>query len=325
MELLNRSIILMVPFLFPAVPKDVSLSCEGVHKNGRSFRVVLYLHEFANAMVCCRMRRLFVEHERDERAFQYLDDAVPSVKLGAILGTGATSIVRVGNLKSNNQIVAMKFVTKNSEELALKEGGVLSRMSHFNIPKMHFLVSTNQHSKIILEFCPGVELGHYIQSKGSVLMSEDEAKHYFSQLVAAVAYLHGGGIVHRDVRLENIIISNNSASDSLRGWKENHLKLIDFGFSCQYQLGAILTTFCGTPAYSSSELVTLTPYCGPEADIWAMGINGPIFDVSWSTSVFERPRSSVARRAACFHSRCFFCVLDFQTFYKGCTEQNNHA
>jgi hypothetical protein len=135
MELLNHSIILMVPFLFPAVPKDVSLSCEGVHKNGRSFRVVLYLHEFANAMVCCRMRRLFVEHERDERAFQYLDDAVPSVKLGAILGTGATSIVRVGNLKSNNQIVAMKFVTKNSEELAQKEGEVLSRMSHFNIPK----------------------------------------------------------------------------------------------------------------------------------------------------------------------------------------------
>ena len=74
-----------------------------------------------------------------------------------------------------------------------------------------------------------------------------------------VKYLHGVGICHRDLKLENILIDDR-----------NNVKIIDFGFSvCTAEK---LRMFCGTPSYMAPEIIQKKEYQGQKTDIWALGI-----------------------------------------------------
>ncbi len=264
-KLLDMSINVLVPYLFPAVPIGVKFCCQATHKDGRSFCASLVLHESSTGQLCCQMCRLLTD------AFAKLNRPtleIPDVTLGALLGVGAFSVVRLGkvNLNGNLKIAAVKIIAKKEASMARREAEVMKSLAHDSIPKLHFTLQTSSCFILSMEFCSGVELGHYVMLKGSALISEAEAKHYFRQLVAAVAYIHGCGIIHRDIKLENIIIQANAC------WKKNRLKLIDFGLSGRFQPGVMQTTFCGTAAYASPEILSRKPYQGPEGDVWAMGV-----------------------------------------------------
>jgi len=73
-------------------------------------------------------------------------------------------------------------------------------------------------------------------------------------------YIHNQDVAHRDIKLENILIENETKK----------LKLIDFGFCCQAK--ERLKVFCGTPSYMSPEIVSKIEYFGPPSDIWACGV-----------------------------------------------------
>ncbi|KAJ8967020.1 hypothetical protein NQ314_003137 [Rhamnusium bicolor] len=88
-------------------------------------------------------------------------------------------------------------------------------------------------------------------------MSEPEAKRIFSQIVSAVSYCHSQGVVHRDLKAENLLLDHNL-----------NIKLADFGFSNQFTEGCLLSTFCGSPPYAAPELFQGLNYDGPKADIW---------------------------------------------------------
>ncbi len=81
------------------------------------------------------------------------------------------------------------------------------------------------------------------------------------QVVSAVSFLHGNGILHRDIKDENIIINENF-----------ELKLIDFGSAAVYRPGHKFTTFYGTLEYCSPEVLEGNPYEGPELEVWSLGI-----------------------------------------------------
>lgn len=72
-------------------------------------------------------------------------------------------------------------------------------------------------------------------------------------------YLHAGHISHRDIKLENILYTQDEV-----------IKLIDFGFAIQSKTK--LKTFCGTPTYMAPELVKKKEYYGPHVDMWALGV-----------------------------------------------------
>ena len=77
----------------------------------------------------------------------------------------------------------------------------------------------------------------------------------------AVQYLHYNKVVHRDIKLENILLDEN-----------NSVKLIDFGFAVSLSDDTYLTQSCGTPPYMSPELLPPYPQYREEADIWSCGV-----------------------------------------------------
>jgi len=140
-----------------------------------------------------------------------------------------------------------------------KEVRLLMRLDHPNVIKMYQVFDTDAELCIVMEHAKG-ELIDYIAATGS--LSEREARKYFRQLISALQHCHAAGVVHRDLKLENLLLSH-----------EKNLLLSDFGLgrtilSSEQTLG----TFCGTPLYAAPELVSATRYSGPPVDVWSMGV-----------------------------------------------------
>lgn len=74
-------------------------------------------------------------------------------------------------------------------------------------------------------------------------------------------YCHRNSIVHRDLKIENILIS-----------KSGNIKIIDFGLSNLYSPRSHLSTFCGSLYFAAPELLNAKVYTGPEVDVWSFGI-----------------------------------------------------
>ncbi|KAI1726379.1 protein kinase domain-containing protein [Ditylenchus destructor] len=129
----------------------------------------------------------------------------------------------------------------------------------------HLLTGEKVAIKIIdkkaIGYCNGGEMFDYIVKKER--LEESEARHFFRQLVQAIAYVHSVGYAHRDLKPENLLLK-----------EDLQLKVIDFGLCARpkYGLSHKLQTCCGSPAYAAPELIQSTAYFGNEADVWSMGV-----------------------------------------------------
>jgi len=93
-------------------------------------------------------------------------------------------------------------------------------------------------------------------------MTEEQACHVFAQILSAVNYCHMSGVVHRDLKAENLLLD-----------ADMNIKLADFGFSNYFSDFSPLETWCGSPPYAAPELFEGKKYSGPKADIWSLGKN----------------------------------------------------
>lgn len=90
----------------------------------------------------------------------------------------------------------------------------------------------------------------------------EKVQKIFTQLVGAVIHVHNMSCVHRDLKLENILLD-----------KHENVKLCDFGFTREYEgKSAHLQTFCGTVCYSAPEMLKGEKYAGEKVDVWSLGI-----------------------------------------------------
>lgn len=113
---------------------------------------------------------------------------------------------------------------------------------------------------LVLEYCPGDELYNHILNHGR--MAPEKVQKIFTQLVGAVSYVHAKGCVHRDLKLENILLD-----------KHENVKLVDFGFTREYKgATSYLQTWCGTVCYSAPEMLKGEKYAGEKVDVWSLGI-----------------------------------------------------
>ncbi|NXQ93452.1 NUAK2 kinase, partial [Sagittarius serpentarius] len=140
-----------------------------------------------------------------------------------------------------------------------REIEIMSSLNHPHIIAVHEVFENSSKIVIVMEYASKGDLYDYISERQR--LTEQEARHFFRQVVSAVYYCHKNGIVHRDLKLENILLDTNG-----------NIKIADFGLSNVYQQDKLLQTYCGSPLYASPEIINGRPYKGPEVDSWSLGV-----------------------------------------------------
>lgn len=112
---------------------------------------------------------------------------------------------------------------------------------------------------LVMEYICNGDLYSFLEQRGRV--QECEARKYFTQLLEALNYCHMNSVVHRDIKLENVLLD-----------KDFNVKLADFGLSNLMEDGKFLKTSCGSPDYAAPEVISNTNYCGPPVDVWGCGV-----------------------------------------------------
>ncbi|XP_070758795.1 NUAK family SNF1-like kinase 2 [Enoplosus armatus] len=180
------------------------------------------------------------------------------------LGKGTYGKVKKAKERSG-RLVAIKSIRKEKikDEQDLvhirREIEIMSSLCHPHIITIYEVFENKDKIVIVMEYASRGDLYDYICDKRNI--SEREARHFFRQIVSAVHYCHQNRIVHRDLKLENILLDGNG-----------NVKIADFGLSNLYHGDEYLQTFCGSPLYASPEIVNGRPYRGPEVDTWSLGV-----------------------------------------------------
>ncbi|CAF0806413.1 unnamed protein product [Rotaria sordida] len=181
------------------------------------------------------------------------------------LGKGTYGKVKLALDKRKNEQVAIKTIKKsrieNPHDLARirREIDFMTSLNHPYIIKIKEVYESREKIILVMEYASGGELYDYLNRKKRI--PESQARAIFRQIVSAVHFLHKNHIVHRDLKLENILIDH-----------KGDIKLADFGLSNSWSPRQLLHTFCGSPLYASPEIVSGTPYRGPEVDCWSLGV-----------------------------------------------------
>ncbi|XP_061730197.1 NUAK family SNF1-like kinase 2 [Nerophis ophidion] len=180
------------------------------------------------------------------------------------LGKGTYGKVKKAKERSG-RLVAIKSIRKEKikDEQDLvhirREIEIMSSLCHPHIITIYEVFENKDKIVIVMEYASRGDLYDYICDRRTI--SERESRHFFRQIVSAVHYCHQNGIVHRDLKLENILLDGNG-----------NVKIADFGLSNLYYGDEYLQTFCGSPLYASPEIVNGRPYRGPEVDTWSLGV-----------------------------------------------------
>ncbi|XP_001371428.1 testis-specific serine/threonine-protein kinase 5-like isoform X1 [Monodelphis domestica] len=137
---------------------------------------------------------------------------------------------------------------------------------HLNVIQLYETYRNSQRSYLVLELASRGDLLEHINATSDRRccpgLEEEEARRLFRQLVSAVAHCHNVGIVHRDLKCENILLDD-------RGF----VKLTDFGFANRTAVkNSLLSTFCGSVAYTAPEILMSKKYNGEQADLWSLGV-----------------------------------------------------
>lgn len=183
-----------------------------------------------------------------------------------LLGSGSFGEVYLVKFKSTGELFAMKVLNKskiwgqNLIRYAKTERDVLSNTSHNFIVSLIFAFQTNSKLFLILEFCPGGDLGFLIQKQGK--LNEDRARMYLCEVLLAIEDLHRRDIIFRDLKPDNVVLDN-----------EGHAKLTDFGLSKEgvLEMNNGAKSFCGSVAYLSPEMLRKTGH-GKSVDWYLLGV-----------------------------------------------------
>jgi len=110
-----------------------------------------------------------------------------------------------------------------------------------------------------MEYVSCGELLSFVRKRSKIY--ENIARFIFRQIVEALQYIHSQNIVHRDIKLDNILID-----------LQNNIKICDFGVSKSIKKNDVMHDQCGTPAYIAPEILKNCGYEGFGVDIWSAGV-----------------------------------------------------
>jgi len=123
------------------------------------------------------------------------------------------------------------------------EKEIMFECEHPFLVGMEYLFQNDMRLYFVMPFIRGGELYKIYQAQKR--FEEPQVKFYTAQMVMAIGYLHSKGIVHRDLKLENILVD-----------QKGYIKIIDYGLAKMLKDTEEATSFCGTPEYLAPEMVT---------------------------------------------------------------------
>ena len=193
-------------------------------------------------------------------------------EIGKIIGKGAYAVVKICKNKITQEKFAMKIYEKKNlndsikKKCVAKEIEILKKLNHPNIAKLYDTIITEKYILLIQELVNGISLREYYNTeiRNQKIISEKKLKLLtiiFKQIFSAFDYIHKKNIAHRDIKLENILLTKN-----------NEIKIIDFGFGMYNPRNHLQKFFCGTPNYMAPEIIMKKEYDGQMADVWSLGI-----------------------------------------------------
>jgi len=196
---------------------------------------------------------------------------------GRFLGKGASATVYECKEKRNKKAVAIKVIKKdanmNDEESMATELEILRLVRHRFLLNCYELFESTEQLWVVMELVRGGPLVDRLVKQG--VYSEAVASKVMKQVLMAVRYLHSMGVVHRDLKLENLLVTETN-------FDEADVKVADFGLSAllprrelQQDEGEMkkynkLTDMWGTRVYFAPEIYRQR--YGPQVDLWAVGV-----------------------------------------------------
>ena len=186
-------------------------------------------------------------------------------RIGRLLGKGAFGKVNLGMHKLTGAMVAIKSINKefltdeNSKKKVMQEFSILKLLNYQSVIKLYETFESKKHILFVIELCAGGDLLNYVRRRRK--LTENVAKYIFKQLILGLRHCHSRGILHRDIKLDNILL--NAKGD---------IKICDFGVSKIVNKGETMTEQCGTPAYIAPEILRDKGYEGFAVDIWSAGV-----------------------------------------------------
>ena len=202
---------------------------------------------------------------------KYPNTSLQFYKYGRLIGQGAFGKVNLGLNILTGRIVAVKSFDKNNSELTgdnmkkiLYETDLMKKLNHPNITKILEMFEDEKYFMIIMEYINGGNLFSFVKKRRK--LSEKTAKFLFRQIILGIKYIHEQNIVHRDIKLENLLIDLN-----------NNVKICDFGIGRRIKnKNQLLHDQCGTLMYMAPEILLSSKekgYEGFPVDIWSSGIS----------------------------------------------------
>ncbi|KAI8381446.1 kinase-like domain-containing protein [Radiomyces spectabilis] len=192
------------------------------------------------------------------------------------IGKGSMGKVKLAVHKVTGEKIAVKIIPRadahkcmsakqcaheqSREMRTIREGHIMLLLNHPHIVRLKELTTIGPYFYILMDYVGGGQLLHYIVKRNR--LSEKHARHFVRQIVSALDYMHRNSVVHRDLKIENIMVDQSG----------RNIKIIDFGLSNLFCPERLLKTYCGSLYFAAPELLRSTPYRGPEIDVWSLGV-----------------------------------------------------
>ncbi|CAN0182796.1 unnamed protein product [Lampetra planeri] len=212
-----------------------------------------------------------------QKVYSKLSDVTLKYEIGQLIKSEEYCEIYRAKDKSTGKVYACKkFIKKDGRrvrKIANNEITILKMVKHTNILQMVEAFETRKEHYVFLELATGREVFDWILDQG--YYSEKDASLVIKQVLEAVAYLHSLGIVHRNLKLENIVYYN----------RLKHSKIVISDFHLARAEDGLIKEPCGTPEYLAPEMVGRQRY-GRPVDLWATGVviyillsgNPPFYD-----------------------------------------------
>ncbi|KAI7341714.1 RAC-alpha serine/threonine-protein kinase [Hortaea werneckii] len=184
-------------------------------------------------------------------------------RLLRVVGKGAFGKVRIVERKDTGLTFALKYIRKDevvrSESVRniIRERRMLEHLNHNFLCNLRYSFQDMEYLYIVVDLMNGGDLRFHITRK---TFTEEAVRFWVAELGCALRYIHGQGIVHRDVKPDNVLLDS-----------EGHVHLADFNVASDLTPGKPLTSKSGTLAYLAPEVYLGRGY-GSEVDWWSLGV-----------------------------------------------------